>query len=89
MEGNVKKTNSFAIAGFVISIVSSALCCGIFNILGLIFSIIGLTKSKELDNEGKGLAIAGIVISIVVMLGVLLWILLFGGMVFLGSLSEH
>lgn len=48
-------TNGFAIAGFV--------CSFFFNILGLVFSIIGINKSKDLNGNGKGLAIAGIIIS--------------------------
>lgn len=48
-------TNGFAIAGFVLSFFVS--------LLGLIFSIIGLKKSKEC-NSGRGLAIAGIIISV-------------------------
>lgn len=56
------KTNGFAIAGFVISLVS-ILCCGFSSILGLIFSIIGLVNANKGNKEGKGLAIAGIVIS--------------------------
>lgn len=59
----VKSTNGFAVAGFVVSLVSTILCCGIFNWLSLVFSIIGLVNSKNMNNEGKGLAIAGIVIS--------------------------
>ena len=47
-------TNGFAIAGLIVSIFVSAL-------VGLILSIIGLSKAKTLNN-GKGLAIAGIVI---------------------------
>lgn len=50
-------SNGFAIAGFV--------CAFFFSLLGLIFSIIGLNKSKNLGGSGRGLAIAGIVISIV------------------------
>lgn len=59
----VKSTNGFAVAGFVISLVSTILCCGTFNWLSLVFSIIGLVNSKNMNNEGKSLAIAGIVIS--------------------------
>jgi len=69
-----KKTNGFAIAGFVLSLVS-LLCCGILSWLGLIFSIIGLVNAKKCNGEGKGLAIAGIIISaIFVLLLVLLYI---------------
>lgn len=59
----VKSTNGFAVAGFVISLVSTILCCGSFNWLSLVFSIIGLVNSKKMNGEGKGLSIAGIVIS--------------------------
>lgn len=70
----VKSTNGFAVAGFVISLVSTILCCGSFNWLSLVFSIIGLVNSKKMNGEGKGLSIAGIVISSVFLI---LTILLF------------
>jgi len=50
-----KPTNSMSIAGFV--------CSFFVNILGLIFSIIGLNQIKTSEEKGRGLAIAGIVIS--------------------------
>ncbi len=53
--------NNMALAGFICSI-SGLITCGIVSIVGLILSIVGLNKSKELNGEGKGLAIAGIVI---------------------------
>lgn len=37
--------------------------CGLTSIIGLILSIIGLIKSKDYNENGKGLSIAGIVIS--------------------------
>ena len=58
-----KKSNGMAITGFVISLVSLLLCCGSISLFGLIFSIIGAAKTKDLDGSGKGLAIAGIIIS--------------------------
>ena len=48
-------TNGFAIAGFVLSF--------FFALLGIIFSAIGLKKAKT-TGSGKGLAVAGLVISI-------------------------
>lgn len=48
--------NGFAIAGFVCSFFTS--------IIGLIFSIIGLNQIKRQGGKGKGLAIAGIIISV-------------------------
>ena len=63
MEEN-KKSNTIALIGFMLSF--------FFGIIGLIFSIIGLKKSKEL-NGGKCFSIAGIVISsIKIALGILL-----------------
>jgi len=56
--------NNMALAGFICSI-SGFITCGIVSIVGLILSIIGLNKSKELNGEGKGLAIAGIVIGVI------------------------
>ena len=51
-----KEQNVYAVIGLVCSIV-------VGGITGLAFSIIGLMKSKEMNDEGRGLAIAGIVIS--------------------------
>ena len=61
------KTNGLAIAGFVTTLVSTLLCCGMFNLVGLLLSIVGLVQAQNYDGNGKGLAIAGIVIAAVVM----------------------
>ena len=66
-EPKQSNTNGLAIAGFVISLVS-LLCCGGTAWLGLIFSIIGLVESKKKNGAGKGLAIAGIIISIILLI---------------------
>lgn len=70
--------NGFAIAGFVCSFFTS--------IIGLIFSIIGLNQIKRQDGKGKGLAIAGIIISVAklgiyLLLIVMIIVGLFSGMV--------
>lgn len=49
------ESNSMATIGFVFSF--------FIAIVGLICSIIGLKRAKELGGAGKGLAIAGIIIS--------------------------
>lgn len=49
------KKNDFAILGLVFSI--------LFGLPGLIFSIIGLNQIKKTGQEGKGMCIAGIIIS--------------------------
>jgi hypothetical protein len=56
---NSNPQNTFAILGFVFSLMAY------FVLLGIIFSIIGLVKSSQLNGKGKGFAIAGIVIPIV------------------------
>jgi hypothetical protein len=67
--GQLPKTNFFATAGLIFSILSVTFfccCCGCpFNILGLVFSLIGLlqiSRHPELY-EGRGLAIAGLILS--------------------------
>lgn len=52
------QSNGMAIAGFILSF--------FIPLLGLIFSIIGLKRSKE-TNNGKGLSTAGIIISCITM----------------------
>lgn len=62
-----QKWNGFAIAGFVVSF--------FISLVGLILSIIGLDQTKKRNEKGHGLAIAGIVISIVNMVIVLLMVI--------------
>lgn len=62
VEPSGQSYQGFAIAGFVLSFF------GILALLGLIFSIVALSGMKRSGNEsGKGLAVAGLVISIVVL----------------------
>jgi uncharacterized protein DUF4190/uncharacterized protein DUF4339 len=68
---HLRKTHGFATTGLVCGILSVTLClcCGgiPFNVLGLIFSIIALLQISENPqlHEGRGLAIAGIILSAV------------------------
>lgn len=54
---NINQSNTMATVGFVFSF--------FIAIVGLICSIIGLKRAPELGGNGKGLAIAGIIISII------------------------
>ena len=56
-----QENNGMAIGGFVCSLVGF-LCCQLVTPVGLILSIIGLSKAKQMNGNGKGLAIAGIII---------------------------
>lgn len=55
-----KQSNGFAIAGFILSLLP---------LLGLIFSIIGLVRSGKVGGKGRGLSIAGIILSIALGIG--------------------
>ena len=65
------KFSGKAIAGFILSLVGifiSAIPCGI---LGIIFSVMGNKEIATSNKKGKGLAISGLIISIVdIVLGV-------------------
>jgi hypothetical protein len=70
--GQMAKTNSFAQAGLIFGILSvTCCCCGFpFGILGLVFSLIGLSQinaNPEL-HEGRGMAVAGLILSILSLL---------------------
>lgn len=56
------RTNALAIASFVAAI-AGFLTCGIGDLLGLIFGVVGLTQIRRSGEGGRGLAIAGIVVS--------------------------
>jgi hypothetical protein len=66
-----QRASGFAVAGLILGICSiPSLCCcyGIpFNILGLIFSIVGLSQISDNPQRytGKGIAITGLVLSII------------------------
>ena len=57
-----QKWSGMAIAGFVLSFF------GFLAILGIIFSTIGLSQTKNHKRKGRGLAIAGLIISILVLI---------------------
>lgn len=74
-----RRTNTLATAGLVCGIVSWICCCGFpFNLLGLIFSLVALSQiSRHPEiHEGRGIAIAGLVLSLMNLLmglGMALW----------------
>jgi hypothetical protein len=71
-------TYNLAVAGFVLSLLSLTfgLCCfGLpFNLAGLACSIAALSQMKnDPDQSGRGMAVAGLVLSIVSLLGGTIW----------------
>jgi hypothetical protein len=77
LPGRLRRTSSSATAGLVCGILSWVFfcCCGgfPFNLFGLIFSLIGLSQINRHPElyEGRGQAIAGLVLSILSLLLVL------------------
>jgi len=87
----IRKTNSFAVTGLILGILSltGGLCCfgHLSVVLGVVFSIIGLVQIKNNPElyDGKGMAIAGLVLSI---LGLLLSLGLIFFFMLLSALGE-
>ena len=67
--GQQPKKSGMAIASLVCSL-AGILLCGIPAVLGVIFGFIGLSQTKNGAREGRGMAVAGLIIGILV---VLLW----------------
>lgn len=77
--GPVRKTNSNAMAGLIFGILAFFCCCKfLFGPLGIIFSLVGLSQINRHPEfyEGRGLAIAGLVLSILSLLLAVLFILI-------------
>jgi Domain of unknown function (DUF4190)/GYF domain 2 len=77
----VRRTNSFAVTGLVLGIISVTfgMCCcyGIpFNIIGIVFSLIAISQINQNPQayEGKGMAVGGLVLSVVsLVLAAVMW----------------
>jgi hypothetical protein len=76
------KTNSLAVTGMIMGILSvtCGICCyGLpFNVLGIIFSAVSLSQIKQdpAGQRGRGMAMAGLALSIIsILLAVLLLVL--------------
>ena len=63
------KTSGMAIASLVCSL-AGLLLCGVPAILGVIFGFVGLSQTKDGARNGRGMAMAGLIIGVAV---VLLW----------------
>jgi len=91
LTGRAPETNSMAVAGLVMGILSMTLglvCCGlVFNVLGIIFSSVALSQIKKspVPQTGRNLAIVGLVLSLLGLVFQIIIIVLFGAM---GILKE-
>jgi len=90
-----RKNNPMALAGMIMGIISVSvgLCCCYgfpFNVLGIIFSVIGLSQVKKSNGtqDGRGMAIAGLVCSIVSLV-LALFMLIFVGVMSAGDFIKE
>jgi len=74
----VQQSNSMAVAGLVLSCVAMLCCsCGPLGVLGIVFSAIGVAQAnRDPAQSGKGIAIAGIVIGSLTVLGSIVTVLM-------------
>ena len=70
---STEKTNVLAIVSLVTSIIG-------FGLVGVITGHIGLNQIKKTGEQGRGLAIAGLIIGYISIAAVLLWFFAFGGL---------
>ncbi len=82
-----QQSNGCATAGFVLSLIGFFISFTfILQLLGLIFSIVGLAKASKLNGTGRGLAITGLIFAILDFIpGVLLIMVLTGAFAAAGS----
>lgn len=74
----VPKPQTSAILSLVLSIVGFA-TCGVTSIVGIVFGHIALKKIKRGEEDGHGLAIAGVIIGYVVTIAYALFVLFYLG----------
>ena len=95
MAGQGASTNGMAITGMICGILSllTGCCCTLFglpfSILGVIFSIIGLSQLKKNPGQGgRGMAIAGLICSIISIVIMVLLVVLGMASGFLSELNR-
>ena len=89
--GRTPAMNGMAVAGLVMGIISVTVglfCCGVvFNVLGVIFSLVALSQIKRSPGQqtGRNMAIVGLVLSL---LGFVFQIIIFVAFGAMGLLKE-
>jgi Domain of unknown function (DUF4190) len=67
-------TNTMAIASLVISVLGIVpFCGGLLSIVGITLGAVALSQIKETRQEGYGLAVAGIVVGVAMLIVGLIW----------------
>ncbi|WP_197381962.1 DUF4190 domain-containing protein [Mycolicibacterium mengxianglii] len=69
-----QSTNTMAIASLVISILGIVpFCGGILSIVGIVLGAVALSQIKETRQKGYGVAVAGIVVGVAMLVVGLIW----------------
>ncbi|WP_024793604.1 DUF4190 domain-containing protein [Tomitella biformata] len=76
-------TNGLAIAALITAVAGLSLC-GFPSVLGLIFGIVSLQQIKKSGEQGRGMAIAGIVVGGIAAAVILAWL----GIIIVASASS-
>jgi hypothetical protein len=71
--------NGMAVTALIMGIIG-LLFCGVTGVLGAIFGHVALAQIKRTSEEGRGMAIAGLVLSYVAIAGWLLVYVIYAGM---------
>lgn len=67
-------TNTMAIASLVTSVLGIVpFCGGILSIVGIVLGLVALSQIKETRQEGYGIAVAGIVVGVAMLIVTLIW----------------
>jgi hypothetical protein len=65
--------------------IAGLFACGTTSIVGAVLGHISLSQIKRTGEEGRGMAIAGLVLSY---FGIACWVLVLGGLLFLGIIGS-
>ena len=63
-----KKGNTVALVGFIVAICNILLCCGSISTISLVLCIVGIVQAKKFNGDKKGLAIAGLIMTAIMMI---------------------
>jgi hypothetical protein len=72
-------TNGKAIASLVCSVLG-LMCCGLTSIVGVILGVIAMRETKRTGQEGWGMALAGTIIGGLAIAGLVVYMLLYIGL---------
>jgi Domain of unknown function (DUF4190) len=77
-------TNGKAIGALVCSVVG-LMCCGLTSIIGVVLGVIAMRETKRTGQDGWGIALAGTIIGALAVAGLVLYMLLYIGLIASGG----